>query len=62
MADGVLLVVRAGKTERTATEQAYRQLALVGAKLVGAVLNDPDARVSQREDYYYLYDYSSTDE
>jgi polysaccharide biosynthesis transport protein len=48
MADGCILVVRAGKTERGIAQQAQRQLALVGARLIGAVLNDPDARVNIR--------------
>jgi polysaccharide biosynthesis transport protein len=46
MADGCILVVRAGNTERAVAQHAQQQLARVGARLVGAVLNDPDARVS----------------
>jgi tyrosine-protein kinase Etk/Wzc len=58
LADGVILVVRAGKTARGAMEQAQRQLTLMGARLLGAVLNDPDAQLSYDEDYYYAYDYA----
>lgn len=55
-ADGVVLVVRAGRTERGAAQQASRQLAAVGAKLLGAVLNDPDAKMSGSGEYgYYSY-------
>lgn len=42
-ADGVLLVVRAGSTDRGAAQQAMDQLEAVGARVVGAVLNDPDS-------------------
>jgi polysaccharide biosynthesis transport protein len=42
LADGVVLVVRAGSTERTILEEARQQLDLVGARVVGTVLNDPD--------------------
>jgi non-specific protein-tyrosine kinase len=46
--DGVLVVLRAGQTERDAAQDALQQLATVGARVVGAVLNDPDAQVSAR--------------
>lgn len=54
--DGVLLVVRAGHTDRAAAQQAVEQLRTVGANVVGAVLNDPDSKM---ESYggYYRYDY-----
>ncbi|HEU4628902.1 MAG TPA: polysaccharide biosynthesis tyrosine autokinase [Gemmatimonadaceae bacterium] len=55
LADGVLLVVRAGKTEREAAKDALRQLNTVGAHIVGAVLNDPDANVPQYAGRYYEY-------
>jgi capsular exopolysaccharide synthesis family protein len=57
-ADGVLLVVRAGSTDRGAAQQATQQLATVGARVVGAVLNDPDATAEQYGGYYYDYSYS----
>jgi capsular exopolysaccharide synthesis family protein len=50
--DGVVLVVRAGQTDRDAARQALQQLAAVGARVVGAVLNDPDARVPHRRTDY----------
>lgn len=58
MADGVLMVVRAGSTDRGAAQHATQQLATVGARVVGAVLNDPDATVEQYGGYYYNYSYS----
>ncbi|HZI99397.1 MAG TPA: polysaccharide biosynthesis tyrosine autokinase [Gemmatimonadaceae bacterium] len=57
LADGVVLVVRAGVTEAEAGQQAMQQLMSVGARVVGAVLNDPDAKV-QKYGGYYSYDYA----
>jgi capsular exopolysaccharide synthesis family protein len=53
LADGVLVVVRAGKTSRDAAEDAVRTLATVGSLVIGAVLNDPDDRVQAYGGYYY---------
>ena len=54
--DGVILVVRAGKTEREAGQQAVRQLQAVGARILGAVLNDPDGELPRYSPYYnYQY-------
>lgn len=58
IADGALLVVRAGATEAEAGHQALQQLSAVGARVVGAVLNDPDAKV-QKYGAYYRYEYAS---
>ncbi|HEV8399061.1 MAG TPA: polysaccharide biosynthesis tyrosine autokinase [Gemmatimonadales bacterium] len=52
--DGVLLVVRAGQTNRDLVEQAMRQIKGVGARLVGAVLNDP-SDVTRRYGYKNYY-------
>ena len=57
LADGVILVVRAGVTEAEAAQQAMQQLISVRARVVGAVLNDPDAKV-QKYGGYYSYDYA----
>jgi capsular exopolysaccharide synthesis family protein len=54
--DGVLLVVRATRTDRGAVEQAVHQLGLVGANIVGTVLNDPEGTASRYGNYY---DYSA---
>jgi capsular exopolysaccharide synthesis family protein len=40
LSQGVLMVVRAGRTSRTDARRAINQLAMVGAPLVGVVLND----------------------
>jgi capsular exopolysaccharide synthesis family protein len=56
IADGVLLVIRAAQTDRAAVQQAVQQLTLVGARVVGTVLNDPDGAVAQ---YGHYYDYSA---
>jgi len=57
MANGVLLVLRAGYSERAAAKEALQRLANVGAHVVGAVLNDPDHKVPEYGSYYYYYDY-----
>ena len=59
LTDGVLLVVRAGSTDRNAAQRAYQQLANVGARVVGTVLNDPGGQVAKEGDYYYPYDYAA---
>jgi capsular exopolysaccharide synthesis family protein len=60
LASGVILVVRAGATENAAAQQSAQQLNSVGARIVGAVLNDPDAQVP-RYGAYYKYDYSTAE-
>ncbi len=57
LADGVLLVVRAGQTDKAAAQRATAQLAGSGARVLGVVLNDPKGEVSQFGDYYYPYEY-----
>lgn len=59
IADGVIVVLRAGATESAAAQQAMQQLNAVGARIVGAVLNDPDAQVP-RYGAYYRYDYAGS--
>jgi capsular exopolysaccharide synthesis family protein len=59
-ADGVIIVVRAGHTERDAAVAAVQKLNAVGARVIGTVLNDPDAKVASLSGYYrYGYEYSS---
>jgi Mrp family chromosome partitioning ATPase len=60
IASGVILVLRAGSTENAAAQQAVQQLNSVGARIVGAVLNDPDAQVP-KYGAYYKYDYSTVE-
>jgi capsular exopolysaccharide synthesis family protein len=57
LADGVLLVLRAGSTDRGAAQHAMAQLRTVGAHVVGAVLNDPDAKVPSYGGGYYYHSY-----
>ncbi len=52
--DGVMLVVRAGRTDREQIQLAMRQLTSVNARLVGAVLNDP-ANIAGRYGYHQYY-------
>jgi capsular exopolysaccharide synthesis family protein len=60
--DGVLLVIRAGRTEREAGQQAVRQLHTVGARILGSVLNDPDGELPRYSSYYaYQYEYYSSE-
>jgi tyrosine-protein kinase Etk/Wzc len=62
LTDGVLLVVRAGTTDRNAAQRACQQLANVGARVVGPVLNDPGGEVAKEGDYYYPYDYAAQEQ
>jgi capsular exopolysaccharide synthesis family protein len=55
VADGVMLVIRAGRTERQAVQEALRELDTVGARVVGAVLNDPSGTLAAERQYYYAY-------
>ena len=58
----VLLVVRATHTEREAVQQAMHHLSLVGARVVGTVLNDPDGAVGRYGTYYdYSAEYEAAD-
>lgn len=59
LSDGVVLVLRAGATEGEAAQQALQQLNAVGARVIGAVLNDPDAKVPMYSGYYH-YEYAGT--
>jgi polysaccharide biosynthesis transport protein len=57
VADGVLLVIRAGQTDREAAEWAYHQLVAAGGLVIGTVLNDPEGEVARDRSLYYAYDY-----
>jgi capsular exopolysaccharide synthesis family protein len=61
MVDGVLLVVRGGKTPRGVVRRSRQVLSEVGAKMLGVVLNNVTL---QRDDYYYYryYHHSYYDE
>ncbi len=54
-ADGVVLVLRAGKTNREAARRALRSLADVQAQMYGAILNDLDVMDARYRDTYLGY-------
>lgn len=55
VADDVLLVVQAGRTDRHAAERAQQQLTQAGGNVIGAVLNDPEGKVPHASMNYYSY-------
>jgi capsular exopolysaccharide synthesis family protein len=56
-ADGVIMVVRAGQTDRRAAELARQRVVSAGGRLLGAVLNDADGILARLGEPYYAYDY-----
>lgn len=56
-ADGVIMVVRAGQTDRGAADLARQRVSLAGGRILGAVLNDPDGQLAGSDKLYYAYDY-----
>ncbi|MCY1044365.1 polysaccharide biosynthesis tyrosine autokinase [Corallococcus sp. bb12-1] len=54
-ADGVVMVFKAGKTDRGAAKRALRSLADVQARMFGAILNDVDLRQPRYGDTYLGY-------
>jgi polysaccharide biosynthesis transport protein len=59
-ADGVIMVVRAGQTDRGAAELARQRVSSAGGRVLGAVLNDPDGLAGRFGTAYYAYDYPAT--
>ena len=55
--DGVIMVVRAGQTDRRAAELARERVAAAGGRVLGAVLNDPDGVLARLGEPSYAYDY-----
>ncbi|MCE9672336.1 polysaccharide biosynthesis tyrosine autokinase [Myxococcus stipitatus] len=53
--DGVVLVLKAGKTNRESARRALRSLADVQARMYGAILNDVDLRAPRYGDSYLAY-------
>lgn len=51
--DGVVYVIRAGKTKKDDIVEGYMELEKVKAKVIGSILNGTDNR---RDNYYYYYD------
>ena len=61
MVDGVLLVVDCAQSEREAVRSACRELAGVGARLIGLVVNRvPPSRSHRHYDYYRIPDAAPT--
>jgi capsular exopolysaccharide synthesis family protein len=53
MVDGVILVVHGGKSTRDILRRARHELATVGARVFGVVLNNVDLRNDGYDKYYY---------
>jgi capsular exopolysaccharide synthesis family protein len=58
LVDGVILVVHGGKSSRAVAQRARQELASVGAKVFGVVLNNVDVRREGYDEYYYKRYYS----
>lgn len=56
-ADGVIMVIRAGQTDRGAAELAGQRVVAAGGRVLGAVLNDPDGVLARFGETSYAYDY-----
>jgi capsular exopolysaccharide synthesis family protein len=59
LVDGVILVVHGGKSSRQIVQRTRRELASVGARIFGVVLNNVDIRRGDYGDYYYYNRYYS---
>jgi capsular exopolysaccharide synthesis family protein len=55
--DGVIVVLKAGKTQRELAKRTVKALRDVKANIYGAILNDVDLQKSKYGDYYYAYAY-----
>jgi len=55
IADGVIIIARMGVTDRDAAKRALQRLRLVGARVLGTVINDPENVLGSSEEYYYAY-------
>jgi capsular exopolysaccharide synthesis family protein len=53
LVDGVLLVVEGGKTTRNVVRRARIELANVGARIFGVILNNVNLKREGYDDYYY---------
>ena len=59
LVDGVILVVHGGKSSRAVAQRARQELASVGAKVFGVVLNNVDMRREGYDEYYYQRYYTN---
>ena len=62
MVDGVILVVHSGKSTREMLRRTRQELAVVGGKVFGVVLNNVDLRREGYDNYYYNRYYSNYSE
>jgi polysaccharide biosynthesis transport protein len=64
IADGIILVAKAGVTHRDQAQQSAQQLRSVDARIVGVILNELDLEDRSYGYYYqyYAYGYSSKDQ
>ncbi|NQT18852.1 MAG: polysaccharide biosynthesis tyrosine autokinase [Planctomycetes bacterium] len=58
-ADGIIHVIRAGKTEKRCVRLAKKHFDSVGARVIGAVLNDVETESGTYTHYYYYRPYSN---
>jgi tyrosine-protein kinase Etk/Wzc len=58
--DGVVILARAGRTEKESIEEALDGLRTVGANLRGAILNDPNGVTTKSRQRYGYYQYAET--
>jgi len=59
LTDGVLLLVRAGSTDRESLNEALQELRGVRARVLGSILNDPDDMSKPDRARYRYYEYAS---
>lgn len=52
--DGMVLVIRAGRTKKDMVLKAKKQIENVGGKIIGTILNAVDSK-NGRNNYYYYY-------
>jgi succinoglycan biosynthesis transport protein ExoP len=62
LVDGVVLVIRAGQTDREEAQRAYAQLSLAKVRVLGAIFNDPDGKKRKYGQRYGPYRYAATAE
>jgi capsular exopolysaccharide synthesis family protein len=63
MVDGVILVVRGGKSTREVVRRTRQELSLAGARIFGVVLNNVDMHTEGYDEYYAGYsDYEQEQE
>lgn len=60
LADGLILVLRCGKTDREAAVAAYQRIQDDGLSLLGSVLTDYDTNMGRNRHYYYDYGYGTS--